>query len=785
MALEPTWHLVLIALLVWALPGALLSMAAGLKPHRALVAALPVTAGVWGSLAALYGALGIPFTQLSAWIGTAVVVLLMLGWQVFFGRAARAARARRATGGGELGEAGELASDSEGTSPQPARDWMATLRTVSRPLLPALGVVSGAYLMISRGLNSMVNTPRGLESVFQGWDGQWHVSTIRFIMETHTASSTHMGELQNVETKAQLFYPAAWHTMVFMFREATDISPIAAVNIGAKVMPAVGIALTVSLLAWLMVRGATRRAGLGTAVAAFLAPIIAAGVLPLYYVSFYVGMWPYASAMSLIGPVIWLFCRIPSSPRMIVPAAVALAGVGMMHPAPITHIVLFVAVWWLGEGVLRRQSDASWGVTNKYLAPVVSRLRATLYIAGAGLCAVAIFLPQLLVGSNQTSEVSQFNTGESDTTRTGSWMRILYLQTRHAWEYGVDWWFLWAAAIGAVILLAWRRNLWPLAVFLIFAVIAVDAVRSFADPLGAMASAVGALHYNSAHRLVMPVAILMIVFAAGAVGFVFHLVFQIIPTAVKKNGQSIPPLVASTVTVGAVLALVVGAQIPPQHQEDKTVGMDHLLASAYDPRMVDTADLRAFDWLATQPKAYDGLILNNPDEGSGWMYAYNGLPALHRHYLFPSVGQESATTLLYWHPDVLGRGMPPVPGSPAEAALAEGRSAKGLEGDRSDYKNTVDKAVDELNVNYIVFGPPHFWSWQKDIIGQGPFLYDAPGVTPIYQDGALYIYAVNAHFTQDELDQMVKDSPRKPTHPPVQAPDAVNSAPAKPHGAEH
>lgn len=739
---------VAIALAVFTLPGFLVAWAAGMRPHRAIVGAIPITAGVWGVLAAIYGATNIPFTLPAVAIGTVVVLLLARLWGSIVSR-----RTKR---------------EETPEGPKWYRDW----RSLATVLLPLVGVIAGATLMLRRGLAALARGPHGADSIFQGWDVLWHASVVRFIMDEHVASATHMGELQNVETKDQLFYPSAWHSMIFMSREVSGISPIAALNITAMVLPSVGLALTVSLLAWIAVRGKNRSVGLGTVVAAFLAPIIVAGLLPLFYVGTFVSMWPYVAATALIGPIVWLFRKIPSSPAVILPAALALVGVAMMHPAPAVYAVIILLLWWLGEEVLSPASKKPvWGVDHRIGRPILARVRGLIFMGIAGLLAVAMLVPQFLIGSQQSGEVESF-TDQQDVSRWKSWTIVLYLQSRFASEYGIDWWLIWLGLAGMILLVLWRRRIWLVAAYWFFALVAVDSVRNFAGPVGSIVRKVGALHYNTTHRLIFPVAMLTAVFAAAAIGIILHLIFQYLPAWIARHRNNASTIVALSSSAGAVLALILGWQLPAITQAPKEPAYDHFLGSTYNSRLVDQAELDAYDWLAEQPKAYEGMILNNPDEGAGWMYAYNGLQPLHRHYLWPNVDWEDATMNLFWHTDQLGRGLPPEKGSPAAAAARQGLPTKDLEGDRSHERNLVDEGADKLGINYIISSPPHHWHFQNDLLAQGEALYKAPGVTPVYQDGNTIIYAVNAHFTHEQLQQILANSPRPPQGPPVQEDNA-------------
>ena len=69
---------------------------------------------------------------------------------------------------------------------------------------------------------------RGLvhwQSIPSTWDAVWHANTVRFILDTGQASSTHMGELRNVETHAQLYYPSVFHALTAVYCQLTGAAP--------------------------------------------------------------------------------------------------------------------------------------------------------------------------------------------------------------------------------------------------------------------------------------------------------------------------------------------------------------------------------------------------------------------------------------------------------------------------------------------------------------------------------------------------------------------------------
>ena len=100
---------------------------------------------------------------------------------------------------------------------------------------------------------------------------------------------------------------------------------------------------------------------------------------------------------------------------------------------------------------------------------------------------------------------------------------------------------------------------------------------------------------------------------------------------------------------------------------------------------------------------------------------------------------DSDTTMLYFHPNLLG---------------------VGNFGDPS-LRNTVDEAAKDLDVNYIITSPFNFWDFQKTHEEWIPGLDLSPGVTDVYRDHNVTIYVVNEKFTDGEITRMREsgDSP--------------------------
>ena len=111
------------------------------------------------------------------------------------------------------------------------------------------------------------------------------------------------------------------------------------------------------------------------------------------------------------------------------------------------------------------------------------------------------------------------------------------------------------------------------------------------------------------------------------------------------------------------------------------------------------------------------------------------MPTVARHYLWPSGGAGTNSSIL------------------AEQAGHLGAGERG----RPNAQSPADEAAKRLEVRFIVSSGNTFWpgprNWQVS-----KALWSTPGVTPVYQRGRVTIFAVNEQFTQQELKELQRDA---------------------------
>ncbi len=712
-----------IAVLVFTVPGLVVSWVSGLKVPWAAAASIPVSFGIYGMAAWVLGMLDMRFDVRSVALSTALAVAVALVWRLGFTTVSvvgkRRVRRRQAPDG-----AGET-EDTEATEVTPEVEktpwWRAAVDYARnggildhRWLLPATGVIAGAWLLIDRALDLLLTTAHGLDDFYQGWDVHWHASTVRFIADTGIASSTRMGELRNIETEQELFYPSAWHAGAWLVSELAEITPNEATNLTGIVLSGLLLPLAVALIAWRLInnRGLTAQIGAGFAGLAIIASPV------LFWIGNYVGAWPYVAAIGASGVVLALFMSTPAAPVRMLAAMVAFIGMFQLHPSSVTIVVLALAFWWLLD-LLWKPSRKSRGFTRGALV----RLRDVGILALTGIIGALLVLPQVLSGSEQTEDVLSYS-AEVDVSRPESWLKAVFMETRHVDSFGdLDiTWLLVFAAIGGVVALVWRGNLWAPLFYVASLALTVNSLKTFGEPWGDWLGIIGGLHYSTGHRLIMPVA--LFTFAAAGIGLAA--VIRLVCLGPVKKFASVSGVVS------VVLALVIAVPVQAWARDLVEEGSEFSILAPHDDRMVNDADRAAWDWLIQQPRATELKIMGDPADGYGWMYSYNGLQSVSRHYAWPAAGEGTATALLYWWPQLLGVG----------------------NNGRADQANDVDQVALDLNVGFFMASPWPFWAFQDPNFRIYDELWTTPGVTPVYQLDNVTLFAINQMFTDEELDQM-------------------------------
>src|SRR6201992_1922377 len=305
------WIGTLIALFLLIAPGTIIARTTQLTWPVAIAVGPALTYGVVALAIIPFGALGIPWNGWTALAALVAVCLVMTGLQLLLARYRDTDAEARGIGG-----------------------WPA--------LAVSCGGAWGALLIMWAAYRGLTHW----QSIPSTWDAVWHANTVRFILDTGQASSTHMGELRNVETHQALYYPSVFHALTAVFCQLTGAAPTTGYTLSAVAASVWLFPTSAAALTWHLLRSRTTHAAGVAATAAALS----ASFTSVPYVEFGTAAMPNLAAY---GDAIPIFVLVISTlgHRDRIPAAVlALVGIFSVHLTGGFVVILFVAAWWLIDG---------------------------------------------------------------------------------------------------------------------------------------------------------------------------------------------------------------------------------------------------------------------------------------------------------------------------------------------------------------------------------------------------------------------------------------------------
>ncbi len=600
-------------MLLLVVPGALVARAARLTLPTAVAVGPALTFGVVGLVIIPLGALGIPWNAITALLSLLILAAISACLPAVLARY----RDR---------EAEQLAASS-----RPAA-------------VVAMGALVGAVLIFWAAYTGMPHW----QSIPSNWDSVWHANTIRWILETGQASSTHMGELRNVETHAELYYPSVFHALAAVQCQLTGAAPTTAYTLMSVAAASWLFPAGAAILTWSLMRPRTdeiRAAGCAATAAA-----VSASFTAVPYVEFDTASMPNLAAYGVAIPTTVLIMSCLRHRDRIPLAVLALLGVFSVHITGGVVVVTFVTAWWLVD-TLRN--------------PVRGRLADFLTLVGVAVPAVLLLLPQFL-GVLQQAEIIAGHAYVTNEGKKAALFDAIVQHTRHLNDYPIQNILIALAAAGGLVLLV-KRVWWPLAVWLVLVVSIVHSSAPFGGPIGDVIAKYSDLFYSDPRRLSAVVTMLLTPMA----GIALFLAVTVVVAGLRKLLPSFGPRVWIGVTAALLVLSTVGLawHYLPRHR--------YLMGEKYDRVMIDQKDLDAFAFLATLPGAKDTVIGNANTDGTAWMYAVAGLHPLWTHYDYPVQQGPGYHRFVFW-----------------------------ASADDADRDPRVAEAVRSLNIRYVVTSSP-------------------------------------------------------------------------------
>jgi hypothetical protein len=581
------WFGTLIALFLLIAPGAIVARIAQLAWPIAIAVGPALTYGVVALAIIPFGALGIPWNGWTALAALAAVCLLITGLQLLLARYRDTAAEARAVGG-----------------------WPAV--TV------AAGVLLGALLIMWAAYRGITHW----QSIPSTWDAVWHANEVRFILDTGQASSTHMGELRNVETHQALYYPSVFHAVTAVFCQLTGAAPTTGYTLNSVAAAVWLFPSSAAVLTWRLLRA--RSTPWRTAGAAATAAVLSASFTAVPYVEFGVAAMPNLAAYGVAVPTMVLITSTLRHRDRIPAAILALVGTSSVHITGGVVVVLFLLAWWL--------LDALWH-------PVRGRIGDFLTLAGVGTAAGSILLPQF-ISVRQQEDIIAGHSFLTYLSKKRGLFDAVFQHSRHLNDFPVQYGLIVLAGIGAIIFLV-TRIWWPLAVWLVLVVVNVDAGNPLGGPIGALAGGLGELFYKDPRRISAAQTLLLEPMAGVAL---FAMVMAVVAGARRITERSKPLPAPVWVSATAVL-LVATTVLTARHYFYRHLV---LFGDKYDSVMIDQRDLDAMAYLATLPGARDTIIGNSNVDGTAWMYAVADLHPLWTHYDYPQQTGPGYHRYIFW-----------------------------------------------------------------------------------------------------------------------------------------
>ena len=611
------WWGTLIALFLLIAPGAIIARIAQLTWPIAIAVGPALTYGVVALAIIPFGAIGIPWNGWTALATLAVVCVVMIGVQPLLAR---------------------------------YRDTEAEARGIDRrqALTVAAGVLLGALLIMWAAYRGVVHW----QSIPSTWDAVWHANTVRFILDTGQASSTHMGELRNVETHQPLYYPSVFHALTAVYCQLTGAAPTTGYTLSSVAAAVWLFPSSAAMLTWQLLRPRTTHAAGVAATAAALS----ASFTSVPYVEFGTAAMPNLAAYGVAIPTFVLVISTLRHRDRIPLAVLALVGVFSVHLSGGFIVILFAGAWWLLE--------ACWH-------PVRGRMADVLTLAAAGVPAGLILAPQFIGVAQQAGIIAGHAFPSFKTVKQGV-IDALLLHTRHLNDFPTQYGLVVLSGIGMAILL-YKRIWWPPVLWLVLTVATIYSGAPFRNPLGAAIEQFSQFFYNDPRRLSAVVTMLVTPMAAIAV---FTLVVGAVAVAKRFIKLPAPVWVSATVLLLALTTVFSARQYLYRHLV--------LFGDKYDSVIINQKDLDAFAHLAALPGARTTLIGDSNVDGTAWMYAVADLHPLWTHYDFPQQIGPGYYRFIFW-------------------AYAD---ADALPGVPEEKRALVPEAIRALNIRYILTSAP-------------------------------------------------------------------------------
>lgn len=493
-----------------------------------------------------------------------------------------------------------------GGPPRPASDR-------GGDLVIAAGVLAAAVL----GAVAIIRGIGGLDAVHQGWDAGFHANAIRFITDTGDAAPSALSAINNYEDDT-FFYPNAQHVLTSIVGQLSGSSVPSLLNTQMLLLPGI--------------------AGLGLAVLvrAFGGRVPLAASVPLVLASFHAfpydlvsrgPLLPFATGVALVPAFLALLNQTltRSSASAVIVTAVAATGLLAIHPstaltAAIFSTLLVLQRWRTGRGAARPAD-----------------VRTLVGVAGiAGIAGLPFVLGTITVG--ESGAVVDWPARQSVLEAVTS---LVLLDNGGS---GPQLWLVVLLAVGALNLRGLRQLWWWLAGAGVFAVLFVAVSATDAPVTEALTQP----WWNDRWRFLALVILALAPVAAHGAVVIGDALVGVLRRRRGGRGRAVPArraIGASMLAVLATFGVISNSFYLPANEE-------RVSANYGEGPSVSPGEQAAMRTLA-EMAGTDGRVMNDPGDGSTWMYALEGVRPIFGHVTdpetFDSIGADQQLLLTSFH----------------------------------------------------------------------------------------------------------------------------------------
>lgn len=459
-----------------------------------------------------------------------------------------------------------------------------------------LVVAGGILLAAALGAAAVLIGIGSLRAIHQDWDAIFHANAVRFILDTGNADPSALRAINNYED-ASFFYPNAYHAVAAVVGKLSGGSVPELLNAQMLLLPG---------MAGLGLAALVRRSGGRVALAA-VTPIVLVTFTGFAYDMLFRGpLLPFVTGIALVPAFLLALEDALSTRRVAAGLVVALASVGLLglHPsAALTAAVFAVPMlayrWVTRPGHLRAEAAVLLGVG------AVSVLLGLQFALGA-----------LSVGG--TGDVVDFKAGQTPGQAVGD--LLLLNHARQAPQF----WLVALLIVGGLTVKRIRPLWWWLVGASAFGGLFV-AAAAYDDQ---WAETITRPWWNDSWRFVaIAILGLAVVAAHGAVvsgEYVLHVLRRRLR---RPRLQGRVWLGGAIVAVLAVFGVASNGFYVPANGERMQVNFG-------DGPTVTSGERAGMRALADMARPGD-RVMNDPLDGSAWMYALVGLRPVFGHVVAP------------------------------------------------------------------------------------------------------------------------------------------------------